>query len=172
MDLLELGEGRLYFDDPAEPRTDSLLAEAAARYGEPAAENALLRAYFIAPKQLSVLVGLYRYYFYQHRLDDALRVAERAMEAAAERLRIDTGWNRLTLGALDDSVLCSMGLMRFYLLALKASAVVLLRMGKLTEACDRLEKIIEIDHHDRLGAAALFEIARVRSAAAPAETTA
>ncbi len=165
MDLLEVGEGRLYFDDPSEVQIETLLAEAAAHYGEAVAENFLLRAYFIAPKQLSVLVGLYRYYFYQHRLDDALRVAERAMEAAAERLHIDSGWSRLSLGALDESVLCSMGLMRFYLLALKASAVVLLRLGKLDDACNRLAKIIELDHHDRLGAAALLEIARARTTA-------
>jgi tetratricopeptide (TPR) repeat protein len=163
MDLLEVGEGRLYFDDPSEPQIDILLAEAAAHYGEAVAESFLLRAYFMAPKQLSVLVGLYRYYFYQHRLDDALRVAERAMEAAAERLHIDTGWSRLSLGALDESVLCSMGLMRFYLLALKASAVVLLRLDKIEEASHRLAKIVELDLHDRLGAAALLEIAKARA---------
>jgi hypothetical protein len=172
MDLLEVGEGRLYFDDPCEPQIDILLAEAAAHYGEATAENFLLRAYFIAPKQLSVLVGLYRYYFYQHRLDDALRVAERAMEAAAERLHIASGWSRLSLGALDESVLCSMGLMRFYLLALKASAVVLLRQDKLDDACNRLAKIVELDFQDRLGAAALLEIASARNGAETGATTA
>jgi hypothetical protein len=85
------------------------------------------------------------------------------MEAAAERLHIQSGWSRLSLGALDESVLCSMGLMRFYLLALKASAVVLLRQDKIDDARNRLAKIIELDLHDRLGAAALLEIATTRN---------
>jgi hypothetical protein len=55
-----------------------------------------------------------------------------------------------------------MGLMRFYLLALKASAVVLLRLNKIDDASNRLAKIIELDVYDRLGAAALLEIAKAR----------
>lgn len=159
MDLLDLDDGHLYFDDPAEPQADQLLAEAAARYGDAGAEQALLHAYFVAPKQLSVLVGLYRYYFYQHRLDDALRVAERAMETAAERLDIGRYWYQLKLADIGESALRSMGLLRFYLLALKASAVVLLRLGRVEEGCSRLGKIVELDDHDRLGAAALLDIA-------------
>ena len=83
VDFLDLADGTLYFDEAPVPGVDALIAEAAALYGEPEAEARLLRAYFLAPEQLSVIVALYRYYFYQHRLDDTLIVAERAIALGA-----------------------------------------------------------------------------------------
>lgn len=159
MDLLDIGETQLYFDLPSSPAVEALLLEAADAYGEPGAETALLRAYFLAPQQLSVLVGLYRYYFYQHRMDDALTVAERAMSNAAQRLSLVPDWRHLDISHLGAGAQRSMGLLRFYLLALKASAVVLLRQGKLADAQARLNKIVELDALDRLGAAALLPFA-------------
>jgi len=157
-DLLAFEDTRLYFDEPPLPGTEELLAEAAAAYGEPQAEHALLRAYFLAPRQLGVLVALYRYYYYQHRLDDALIVAERAMDAAGERLALVNDWRGLHVSAIGDAALQSIGLLRFYLLSLKASAVVLLRMGDLAGGRSRLAKVAELDPQDRLGAAALLRV--------------
>ncbi len=162
-DLLAFEDAQLYFDEPLQAGAEELLAEAAASYGEPAAEHALLRAYFLGPRQLGVLVALYRYYYYQHRLDDALLVAERAMDAAGERLALVTDWHGLRLAGIGMAARHSIGLLRFYLLALKASAVVLLRMGRLEEGRGRLAKISELDPQDRLGAAALLEIPGVRA---------
>ena len=59
-DLLELGEGGLYFDEPCLPEVEALIAQAANHYGQAAAEPCLLRAYFLAPEQLSVRLGLAR----------------------------------------------------------------------------------------------------------------
>ena len=157
-DLLAFEDTQLYFDEPPQPGTEELLAEAAALYGQPAAEHALLRAYFLAPRQLGVLVALYRYYYYQHRLDDTLLVAERAMDVAGERLGMVCEWRGLRPVAIGEAALRSIGLLRFYLLALKASAVVLLRMGRLEEGRSRLAKVVELDPQDRLGAAALMLI--------------
>ena len=157
-DLLAFEEAPLYFDETPLPGTEELLAEAAVSYGQPSAELALLRAYFFAPRQLSVLVALYRYYYYQHRLEDALRVAERAMDAAAGRLALTGDWHSLSLANLGEVARHSIGLLRFYLLALKASAIVLLRSGNLEEGHARLKKIIELDPQDRLGAGALMRI--------------
>ncbi|MDP2794118.1 MAG: hypothetical protein Q8O25_08595 [Sulfurisoma sp.] len=162
-DLLAFEDTQLYFDEPPLPGTEELLADAAALYGEPEAEHVLLRAYFLAPRQLGVLVALYRYYYYQHRLDDALLVAERAMDAAGERLALVSDWRGLRASGIGDAALHSIGLLRFYLLSLKASAVVLLRMGRLEEGCARLAKIAELDPQDRLGAAALLDIPGVRA---------
>ena len=74
MDLLDFSDCKLYFEEPMPAEAERLIAQAASEYGEPGAEMALLRAHLLAPENLSVLVGLYRYYFYQHRLDDALVV--------------------------------------------------------------------------------------------------
>lgn len=166
LDLLELGDDCLYFDEPCLPEAEALIAQAARDYGQAAAEPSLLRAYFLAPEQLSVLVALYRYYFYQHRMEDALIVAERALEVSARRLHLVGGWSSIGHVALGEAVMRSMGLLRFHLLALKGSAVILLRLGRVDEACLRLSKIAEVDQRDGLGVAALLAV--IAASQAPA----
>ena len=164
VDLLELDGEALYFDEPCPAEVESLIAEAAQRYG-PEAEPVLLRAYFLAPTQLSVLVALYRYYFYQHRLEDALVVAERALDVTAGRLHLVDGWRGIGPVSRGEAVMRSIGLLRFHLLALKGSAVILLRLGRIEEARHRLEKIAEIDERDALGANALLATIAAREGA-------
>ncbi len=158
LDLLELGDDSLYFDEACAPEVAALIVEASRHYAEGKSEQYLLRAYFLAPEQLSVLVALYRYYFYQHRLDDAFIVAERVLDVTARRLNLVGGWNSLGPVSLGEAVMRSMGLLRFHLLALKGSAVILLRLGHLNEAQRRLEKISEIDERDALGVAPLLAV--------------
>lgn len=158
LDLLDITEDGLYFDEVCPVEVIQLIAEAAAHYGEPVAEQRLLYAYFLAPEQLSVLVALYRYYFYQHRLDDALVVAHRAIDASGRRLQFEGGWTSLGRVALGDAAMRSIGMLRFYLLALKGSAVILLRLGRLAEARSRLEKIAELDERDLLGVLPLLKV--------------
>lgn len=158
IDLLELGGEGLYFDEPCPPQVDALILEASRHYVHATAEQFLLRAYFLAPEQLSVLVALYRYYFYQHRLDDALIVAERALDVTARRLHLVGGWSSIGRVALGEAVMHSMGLFRFHLLVLKGSAVILLRLGQMDEAKQRLTKIAEIDERDALGVAPLLAV--------------
>jgi hypothetical protein len=92
MDLLDFSDCKLYFEDALPAEAERLIAQAASEYGEPAAELSLLRAHMHAPENLSVLVGIYRYYFYQHRLEDALVVAERAMQLSGRHLGLPTDW--------------------------------------------------------------------------------
>jgi Flp pilus assembly protein TadD len=162
VDLLQLGDEGLYFDEPCAPQVDALIAEASRQYGQTAAEQSLLRAYFLAPEQLSVLVALYRYYFYQHRMEDALIVAERALDVSARRLHLVGGWRSIGHVALGEAVMHSMGLLRFHLLALKGSAVILLRLERLDEARLRLSKIAEVDARDALGVLPLLAIIAAR----------
>ncbi|MDZ4253525.1 MAG: hypothetical protein U1A72_13240 [Sulfuritalea sp.] len=169
LDLLELGEDGLYFDEPCLAEVEALIAQAAHDYGHVTAEQYLLRAYFLAPEQLSVLVALYRYYFYQHRMEDALIVAERALDVTARRLHLVGGWSRIGHVALGEAVMRSMGLLRFHLLALKGSAVILLRLGRLDEARLRLAKIAEVDERDALGAAPLLAVIAARQEQEAAE---
>ena len=76
---MDFDQTTLYFDDPESPEVERLIAEAGAGYGSDETESLLLRACLLAPGQLMVLVALYRYYFYQHRLDDALLVGDRTL---------------------------------------------------------------------------------------------
>jgi tetratricopeptide (TPR) repeat protein len=156
MDLHDFEGQGMYFDEPIPASVKALLDEAAQRYETGQAELPLLRAYFIAPRSLMVLVGLYRFYYYQHRLDDALVVAERALKVVGERLDLPRDWRALNEQFLGSAVLQSMGLARFYLLVLKGAGYLCLRRGRSAEGLEMLQKVAELDVADRLGAAALL----------------
>jgi len=158
MDLMQFDQTTLYFDDPLPPGIEPLLLDAAACYGDDEAEALLLRAYFLAPEQLVVLVALYRYYFYQHRLEDALLVADRAMDVAGHRLDLPAKWQQLHPEHIGHAVLRSMGLLRFYLMVLKAAGYIHLRLGNSAAGQAMLEKLVELDSHDRLGGKALLDV--------------
>jgi len=158
MNLLDFSDVKLYFEDPLPAEVEALLVQAAGDYGEAGAETALLRARRLAPENLTVLVGLYRYYFYQHRLDDALPVAERAMALSARQLGLPDDWRQLDESRLAAAATVSFGLLRVYLLSLKAASLVLLRLGQIAAACARLSKLAGLDTGDQLGAAKLLEL--------------
>lgn len=158
MDLLDFSDCKLYFEDPLPAAAESLLTQAARSYGEPDAELALLRAHLLAPDNLTVLVGLYRYYFYQHRLADALQVAERAMALSGRQLGLPADWAQISEAQLGSAAASSFGLLRFYLLALKAVSVVLLRQGEIDASRARLIKLATLDSRDQLGAGKLLEV--------------
>ena len=75
MDLLNLEDDVLYFDEPLQNEAQECLQQAAASYGKERAERLLLKAHFLEPEHPMVLVALYRYYYYQHRLKESLQVA-------------------------------------------------------------------------------------------------
>lgn len=158
MDLLDFSDCKLYFEEPLPAEAERLIAQAASEYGKATAEMALLRAHLLAPENLTVLVGLYRYYFYQHRLEDALIVAERAMQLSGRHLGLPPDWNQLDETRLGSAAANSFGLLRFYLLALKAASVVLLRLGKIAASRARLIKLAGLDSRDQLGAGKLLEV--------------
>ncbi len=158
MDLMDFDQAGLYFDEPVADTVQTLIAEAGDTYGDPGAEDLLLRAYFLAPEALIVLVALYRYYFYQHRLADALIVADRALRIVGARLGFPPEWTRLHPDFLGQAVLRSMGLLRFYLSVLKATGYINLRLGRMAEGRAQIEKLIELDSHDRFGGKALLGV--------------
>jgi hypothetical protein len=172
MDLHDFESTDLYFDEPCPPYVEAQLAEAAEGYASGEAELPLLRAYFLAPDQLSVLVGLYRFYFYQHRLADADQVAVRAMGIAGERLGFDADWTQLDAMNLGAGIQCSMGLARFWLMALKARAILALREYRLDTARAMLNKLQELDECDRLGVKPLLAVLEQVEADAAEETLA
>lgn len=158
MDLLDFSDCKLYFEEPLPPEVECLITRAAHEYGDASAEANLLRARRLAPENLTVLVGLYRYYFYQHRLEDALQVAERAMQLSGRHLGLPADWSLLNEGWLGAAAAISFGLLRFYLLALKAASIVMLRLGHIADSRARLTKLAALDARDQLGAAKLLEL--------------
>jgi tetratricopeptide (TPR) repeat protein len=160
MDLLDYTTDSLYYEeDLPTPETAELLRQAAEGYGAGEAEPALLRAYFLQPENLTVLVAVYRYFFYRHQLEDALRVADRLLRITAGRLGLDPDWRALSQAGLGPAVQTSIALTRFHLAGLKAAGYLQLRLGDFAEALARLRKVQELDSADRIGALALLRLA-------------
>lgn len=160
MDLLDFSAEELYFDEPVRPEVVELLKVAADSYAQGASEVPLFKAYFLQPENLSVLVALYRFYFYQGRLQDALRIVGQILDLVAERLGIHTDWRENAIDDLGRGVHNSIALLRFYLFALKGAGYLELRLGRTRNALDRFEKVRELDAADRIGVQALVDLAR------------
>ena len=107
-----------------------------------------------------MLVALYRYYYYQHRLTESLLVADRVLRVFAKRLDLPEDWRELSEPHLGCGVMISMTMVRFYMQALKGAGYLELRLGDYASAMERLEKVAELDSKDRLGAQALLEVVR------------
>lgn len=155
MDLLDFDVKELYFDEPTDNEVYNLIYQAAQLYSEGLAEAPLAQAYQLAPENLSVLVARYRFFYYQHRYEECLQTAEQALEVARKRLNFPQDWQTLHTEQIETT---DMVLARFYLMALKGMAYLLLRLGRLAEGQAILEKIVSLDPKDRLGAAALLEV--------------
>ncbi len=158
MDLMDFDGKGLYFDTEMPEEVSSLIDMAADNYGHDSAESYLLRAYFLAPGNLSVLVAMYRYYYYQHQLEDAYQVAQRAIEISGRQLEMPSDWRQLNEGHLGKAVIQSIGMLRFYLLALKGAGYLLVRLGEFADGMAMMQKVIDMDPHDRLGTKGLLEV--------------
>jgi len=156
--LKELDGAGCYFEESLPDEVAQLLDAAAEQYGEAQAELLLLRAFLRAPDSLSVMVSLYRYYFYQHRLKDALLVAERAIGASADRLGFGCDWPELAMTDLEKRESGSATMTRFYLFALKGAGYLNMRIGNVELGTAMLRKVRELDPADRLGASVLLNV--------------
>ncbi len=157
MDLLDFEAEALYFDEAIGEETRQCLDRAAAEYGSPQAEAALMRANFLEPEQPLVLVALYRYFYYQHRLAESLLVAQRVLSLYAKRLGFPSDWQALDRDSADGSR--DMPGLRFYLLALKGAGFLEMRLGRPEQAQAYFRKVLEWDDQDRLGTRPLMEMA-------------
>jgi tetratricopeptide (TPR) repeat protein len=162
VDLQDFDGEQMYFDHPVSPEVNALIQDAAAHYAEQEAEQSLLRAYFLEPEHLVVLVSLYRYFYYRHRYKDALIVADRAIGLSAGELGISADWRHLSKDSLGQAVRISMTLTRFLLLALKGSGYLKLRLGDAVGALERFDKVVELDTSDRLGMKELRTLAMAK----------
>ena len=159
MDLQDFESQLLYFDKPMRVETESLIEAAAEAYGEGNAEPLLLEAYTLEPENLSVLVALYRFYYYQHRYPEGVAIAEEVMAVVAPMIHFPERWQDISFAHLANGVQESFTMVRFYLLALKGAGYLLLRMGEIEAGIERLEKVKSLDTADRLNVAMLLEVA-------------
>lgn len=159
MDFLEFEQHDLYFDEVLSADDDQLLKKAADAYPSVETEMILRGLQSRLPENLTILVALYRFYYYQHRYQDALGISVRAIDVSASMMGLIISWKDITENHIAQGVIVSMGLIRFYMLCLKASAYLLMRTGEIEQAKERLKKITELDPADQFGAAFLLKIA-------------
>jgi tetratricopeptide (TPR) repeat protein len=146
-----LGDGLT--DDAAEA-----LRNAGECYGDSqAAEGYLSEASRLAPDHAAVLIGLYRYYFYKGRLQEALAIACQCLLKAARDNGFSTDWHCVRaedapFGSYDAR------LPRFYLFTLKAYAYLQLRLADYAEGRDAVLKLLELDPSDKVNARLLLDV--------------
>lgn len=157
MDLQDFEAQALYFDAVTPVQVTELIQQASENYSSGGAESFLLNAYKMAPENLEVLVALYRFYYYQHRYQDAIETAFKAMKVVEPAIGFPSKWNEITFNDLANGVMESFTMVRFYLLALKGAAYLNLRMGNMELGVRMLNKVIELDSSDRLGAKTLLQ---------------
>ena len=158
MDLLDFEAQGLYFDEPEVAGVTELIATAAANYATGDAELQLLKAYFLAPHSLNVLVALNRFYYYQHRLEDALRATVKALAVISPVIGFPEDWRDLHPSHISQVPPVALTQVRLYLFTLKAVGFLNMRLHHLDESQGIFEKMIELDSQDRLGAQGLLAL--------------
>ncbi|WP_221797334.1 hypothetical protein [Oceanobacter mangrovi] len=158
MDLQDFKGQDMYFDEPMAADVEVLLDLASSLYGDGGAEQPLLQARQLAPGNMTVLVALYRFYYYQHRLAESLIVAHEVMNRIAPEIGFPDHWRDLSEEHLVEGLDKAFTTVRFYLLALKGAAFLNLRMGNRHEAVGMLNKLVQFDSKDRLGARSLLQM--------------
>ena len=141
----------------AGPEVEALLRAAGeAWHAEATAEGLVLDALALAPDSLRTRVAAYKFYFYRHRLEEALPHALACVDFAAMRLGIARDWRAVEAADAPFSALIPVP--KLWMQALMAYAYLLARLGRLDEARAALSKVARLDQQGRLGAARLMAV--------------
>jgi len=158
MDLLDFEAQGLYFEQPDVAGVEELIATAAENYANGDAELSLLKAYFLAPESLNVLVALNRFYYYQHRLEEALAATTKALTVIRPTIAFPEDWQNLQTSHITDAPADLLTHVRMYLFTLKAVGFLNMRLKNLDLSQAIFEKLVELDSKDRIGAQGLLEL--------------
>jgi tetratricopeptide (TPR) repeat protein len=158
MDLLDFEAQGLYFEQPDIPGVEELIATASENYASGDAELFLLQAYFLAPESLNVLIALNRFYYYQHRLEEALTATTKALLVIRQTIAFPEDWNDLQISHINDAPSDLLTKIRMYLFTLKAVGFLNMRLKNLDLSQAIFEKLVELDSKDRIGAQGLLEL--------------
>jgi tetratricopeptide (TPR) repeat protein len=140
------------------PEAESHLRQAGLDYDQTeVAEKHLAAAAALAPGHAAVLIGFYRFYFYKGRLREALAVADLCLEKACRDNRLPMDWRQVTAADASFSDYGDM-LPRFFMFTLKGYAYLNLRLGEAKEGLAAVEKLLELDPSDKIGARVLLEV--------------
>jgi tetratricopeptide (TPR) repeat protein len=165
MDLLQFEAQDLYFQQEDSKDVQELIRFASERYGSSDAELALLKAYLRAPDSLNVLVALNRFYYYRHRLEEALLIAEKALVLIRRGLDFPEDWRRLEIRHITEAPKECLVRIRLYLFTLKSIGFLHMRIRNLPLSRSIFEKLVELDGQDRIGAMGLLDLVKRRQEA-------
>ncbi len=165
MDLLEFEAKELYFEKEDSEEVMRLLQFASELYGSGDAELPLLKAYLRAPESFNVLVALNRFYYYQHRLAEALLISEKALGLIREAIGFPEDWRQLQTSHISEAPKDWLTKVRFYLFTLKSIGFLHMRLQNLELSRGIFEKLVALDDKDRIGAKGLLELVLQRQAA-------
>ncbi|MGZ4958684.1 MAG: hypothetical protein ACXV7J_05485 [Methylomonas sp.] len=168
MDLLDFDAQDLYFQQEDSQEVQDLIQQAAALYGSGEAELPLLKAYLRAPESLNVLVALNRFYYYQHRLAEALLISEKALTIIRGGIEFPDDWRQLEMQHIGEAPKEWLTRIRLYLFTLKSIGFLNMRMENLALSRGIFEKLVALDDRDRIGAKALLELVVQRQASTAA----
>lgn len=166
MDLLEFEAKDLYFQQEDSEEVQALIKYASELYSSGEAELPLLKAFLRAPESLNVLVALNRFYYYQHRLEEALLISERALGLIRAGIEFPDDWRQLGRAHISEAPKDWLTRIRLYLFTLKSIGFLNMRMENLELSRGIFEKLVALDDKDRIGAKALLELVLQRQQAA------
>jgi len=158
MDLLQFDARDLYFEQEDSPEVQDLIRAASHLYGSGEAERPLLEAYALAPESLNVLVALNRFYYYQHRLPEALAIAEQALRLIRRGIPFPEDWRLLEPHHLLAAPKDLLTQIRLYLFTLKSIGFLHMRMHDLNLSRSIFETLVKLDDRDRIGAKGLLDM--------------
>lgn len=121
------------------------------------AERHLQEAVEAAPGHAAVLIGLYRFYFYKGRLREALAIARECLVKAAQDNGLSHDWRNVRRDEADFENYAALR-PRFFLFTLKGYGYLNMRLGDLNEGRAALNKLLELDPTDKLGARVLLGV--------------
>lgn len=165
MDLLDFEAKDLYFQKEDSQEVQDLIKFASELYASGEAELPLLKAYLRAPESLNVLVALNRFYYYQHRLTEALIISEKALGLIQSEIDFPEDWRQLEMSHINDAPKQILTQIRLYLFTLKSVGFLNMRMENLALSRSIFEKLVALDVKDRIGAKGLLELVVQRQAA-------
>lgn len=142
--------------DLPHPARQALIAAGIDWHDERVAEAHVTHALMLAPEALATRIGAYKFYFYRHRLQEALPHAFSIVEMAARRLQLPHDWRLVRADHAGFEEIEPWP--RLFLQALIAYGYCLVRMGRMAEGRAALAKAAELDRTDKLGAGRLLVV--------------
>ena len=150
-------EDNIQFGQNIPEHINACLQQAAKNYDNiEVAEQLLWKAQQLNPQQLEVYIALYKFYFYQARLEEAEQVAQQALQMCAQVGGFNPDWAQLTAQSANWSDPNTAE--RIYMYTLKALGFIRMRRLDFDASQQILQKLQELDQLDLVGGSVIRDV--------------